>query len=108
MSYRNKLKQLVEDIDGCNASFFCGYDGILIDQFKKIETLPLDSLGANWADICKKINGNEFKELFVTFNSDIIAIKPFEIGFVGLVLSPDGNVGRAKFELNKCRSDFGL
>ena len=96
---------MAEDIDGCKVAFFCSYDGILIDQFKIINDVDADLLGATWSDICRKING--FEDLFVTLENETVAVKPLEDGFVCVVLSKDGNIGRAKFELNKCRSDFG-
>ena len=105
MSYKNKLQQLVEDVDGCTASFFCGYDGLLIDKFEKSDG-GLDEIAAEWSSICSQIGPSQFKDMIITLNNGVLAIKPFEIGFVAIVLSPDGNVGRAKFELNKCRSDF--
>ena len=105
MNYREKLSQICENIDGCIATFFCGYDGMIIEKYEKVAG-NLDEVGANWSSTCSQIGPRNFKDMFVTLNDGVLAIRPFEIGFVGIVLSSDGNVGRAKFELNKSGSDF--
>ncbi len=110
MDYKKKLQSLCDEIDGAVGSFFCGFDGILIEQYKTPAiTYDFDEIAANWADITSKLmhQDNMLSDFIATFEHNIIAIKPLgEDGFIGIVMSKDANIGRAKFELNKIRSEF--
>lgn len=103
MSLESKLKQLCENIDGAIAAFFCGYDGIMIgSNVARTTSVDVDFLAANLASVIHNINKNhEIVDVIFTLKESVVAVKTFPEGFVGIVLSKDGNLGRCKLELNK-------
>ena len=108
MDYKKKLQSLCEDIDGAVATFFSGYDGMLIEHYTAPNVnYSMEELAASWADVLSKliVKENMLTDFIATFDQNIVAIKPIgENGFVGIVMTKEANVGRAKFELNKLRS----
>ena len=103
MSLESKLKQLCDNVDGSIASFFCSYDGILIgSDIARKNVVDVDFLAANFSSVINGINKNyEVSDVIFTLKESILIIKTFPEGFVGIVLSKDGNLGRCKLELNK-------
>jgi len=95
------LKQTLEAIDGATDVFFCGYDGIVIEKIPNKD--DIDSISAYCATAYKhfKIENNEFKEMICLFERSILVVRWLEDGFVGVCMGLDGNIGRAKLELNK-------
>ena len=109
-AFREVLSGIRNRVEGTLAVSLIGLDGIAIDSINT-DKVPLDVLGAEFGGLIKSIRPNaeldtgevlQFSlvtERYITFLS---AITPEY--FVLLVLRPDGNYGRARFELSKAKN----
>ena len=109
LSHQSIVDNIANNIDGCVCAFFCGYDGIII--FKKENqksTIDPDYFAANFVSVIKKINidENQLEEIIASFKSNSVAIHIMEDGFMGIIMSLDGNIGRAKLEMKKLGKRF--
>lgn len=108
--FRDVLSGIRDRVDGTMAVTLIGLDGIAIETIND-EGVPLDVLGAEFGGFIKSIrlsntelNTGEVRqfslttEKYITFLS---AVTPEY--FILLVLRPDGNYGRARFELAKAK-----
>lgn len=108
------FKRVLEDIrrrvEGTLAVTLIGLDGIAIETLNELR-VPLDVLGAEFGGFIKSIrlsntelNTGEVKqfalvtEKYVTFLSEVTPEY-----YILLVMRPDGNYGRARFELSKAK-----
>jgi predicted regulator of Ras-like GTPase activity (Roadblock/LC7/MglB family) len=108
--FREALKRIKDRIEGALAISLIGLDGIAIESIKE-DGVPLDVLGAEFGGFIKSIRPNpelstgevlQFSlvtEKYITFLS---AVTPEY--FILLVMRPDGNYGRARFELARARN----
>lgn len=108
--FRDTLRQMQGRVDGCEAVSLIGLDGIAIDSVND-RNVPLDTLGAEFGSFIKSIRLSNTElatgeveqfslvtERFVIFLSAITSEY-----FILMVLSPEGNYGRARFELMKAK-----
>jgi predicted regulator of Ras-like GTPase activity (Roadblock/LC7/MglB family) len=108
--FRRVLASIRDHVDGTLAVSLIGLDGIAIEAIND-HHVPLDVLGAEFGGFIKSIrlsntelNTGEVTqfslvtEKYVTFLS---AVTPEY--FILLVLKPDGNYGRARFELDRAK-----
>ena len=108
-AFRQVLSGIRDRVEGTLAVSLIGLDGIAIDSLNE-GSVPLDVLGAEFGGFIKSIRPNaeldtgevlQFSlvtEKYITFLS---AVTPEY--FILLVLRPDGNYGRARFELAKAK-----
>jgi predicted regulator of Ras-like GTPase activity (Roadblock/LC7/MglB family) len=108
-AFRQVLSGIRDRVEGTLAVSLIGLDGIAIDSLNE-GRVPLDVLGAEFGGFIKSIRPNteldtgevlQFSlvtEKYITFLS---AVTPEY--FILLVLRPDGNYGRARFELAKAK-----
>lgn len=109
--FKEALAGLQERVEGALAASLIGLDGIAVESVGNGE-VPLDVLGAEFGGFIKSIrhantelNTGEVlqfslvTERYITFLS---AVTPEY--YILLVLAPDGNYGRARFELAKAKS----
>lgn len=103
------LNDTLKSIDGATDIFFCGYDGIVIEKFSN-QNSNIDSelFAASLATTHNKmkIEGNKFKELICVFEKNVVVAKWMDDGFLGIIMGLDGNIGRAKLELNRYGSVY--
>ena len=109
-AFRQVLSGIAARVEGALAVSLIDLDGIAIDSINK-ERVPLDVLGAEFGGFIKSIQPNaeldtgevlQFSlvtEKYITFLS---AVTPEY--FILLVLRPDGNYGRARFELARAKN----
>lgn len=109
-AFRQVLSGIRDRVEGTLAVSLIGLDGIAIDSLNDGK-VPLDVLGAEFGGFIKSIRPNaeldtgevlQFSlvtEKYITFLS---AVTPEY--FILLVLRPDGNYGRARFELSKAKN----
>jgi predicted regulator of Ras-like GTPase activity (Roadblock/LC7/MglB family) len=108
--FREVLRGIAERVDGTLAVSLIGLDGIAIDTVNN-DHVPLDVLGAEFGGFIKSIRVSNTElntgevlqfslvtEKYITFLSAVT-----DEYFVLLVMSPDGNYGRARFELAKAK-----
>ena len=108
--FRDVLAGIRDRVDGALAVSIIGLDGIAIEAINE-GGVPLDVLGAEFGGFLKSIrvrntelNTGDIEqfslvtEKYVTFLS---AVTPEY--FVLLVMRPDGNYGRARFELVRAK-----
>jgi predicted regulator of Ras-like GTPase activity (Roadblock/LC7/MglB family) len=94
------IRETLKAIDGATDIFFCGYDGIVVERSHGSD---IDMLAAHCATAFKKISieNNGFKEMICVFEKSFLVVRWMEDGFLGVLMGLDGNIGRAKLELNK-------
>jgi predicted regulator of Ras-like GTPase activity (Roadblock/LC7/MglB family) len=107
--FKQILEGIRDRVDGTVAVSLIGLDGIAIESIKS-NGVPLDALGAEFGGFIKSIRPNAelntgevlqfalVAEKYITFLS---AVTPEY--FLLLVMRPDGNYGRARFELAKAK-----
>ena len=108
--FRTVLQGLRDRIDGALAVSLIGLDGIAVETISD-GRVPLDVLGAEFGGFIKSIShanteldtGDVLQfalvtEKYITFLSEVTPEY-----YILLVLQPDGNYGRARFELAKAK-----
>ncbi|HEY8182198.1 MAG TPA: hypothetical protein VII32_08150 [Thermoanaerobaculia bacterium] len=110
MSFRDVLQGIRDRVDGTLAVSLIGLDGISVEKLNG-EKVPLDVMGAEFGSFIKSIrlsnaelNTGEIlqfslvTEKYIAFVSEVTPEY-----YVLLVLKPDGNYGRARFELTRAK-----
>lgn len=108
--FKNVLAGLRDRVDGAVAVSLIGLDGIAVESIKGGD-VPLDVLGAEFGSFVKSIRSantelntgdvQQFSlvtEKYITFLSEVTPEY-----YILLVLKPEGNYGRARFELAKAK-----
>lgn len=108
--FRKVLASIRDRVEGTLAISLIGLDGIAVETINQ-DRVPLDVLGAEFGGFIKSIrlsntelNTGEVKqfalvtEKYVTFLSEVTPEY-----YILLVIRPDGNYGRARFELSKAK-----
>jgi len=109
--FREVLEGIRDRVEGTRAVSIMDLDGIAIDTIND-DHVPLDIMGAEFGGFIKSIRVSNTEldtgevlqfslvtEKYITFLS---AVAPDY--FVLLVLDPDGNYGRARFELSRAKN----
>ena len=108
--FKEVLQGIRDRVEGALAVSLIGLDGIAVESVQS-DYVPLDIMGAEFGGFVKSVRlsntdlhaGDVLQfalvtEKYITFLS---AITPDY--YVLLVMSPDGNYGRARFELEKTK-----
>ena len=107
--FREVLAGIKERVEGALAVSLIGLDGIAVETIND-ERVPLDVFGAEFGGFVKSVRPNTelntgevlqfalVTEKYITFLSAVTSEY-----FVLLVMRPDGNYGRARFELAKAK-----
>lgn len=108
--FRRVLSDVRDRVDGAVAASLIGLDGIAIEKVGGSD-VPLDVLGAEFGGFVKSIRNTNTElntgdvlqftlvtEKYITFLSEVTPEY-----YILLVLQPDGNYGRARFELSKAK-----
>ena len=107
--FREVLAGIKERVEGALAVSLIGLDGIAIESIKDSQ-VPLDVFGAEFGGFVKSVRPNAelntgevlqfalVTEKYITFLSAVT-----QEYFVLLVMRPDGNYGRARFELARAK-----
>ena len=108
--FKDVLRSIGDHVDGTLAVSLIGLDGIAVETVS-YDSVPLDAMGAEFGGFVKSVRlsntdldtGDVLQfalvtEKYITFLS---AVTPEY--YVLLVLRPDGNYGRARFELAKAK-----
>ncbi len=108
--FRTVLGDLKDRVDGALAVSLIGLDGIAIEALNE-QKVPLDVIGAEFGGFIKSIRVSNTElntgevlqfslvtEKYVTFLSAVTTEY-----FLLLVMKPDGNYGRARYELARAK-----
>ena len=108
--FRDVLNGLCSRIEGAAAASLIGLDGIAVEKVSD-GVVPLDVLGAEFGSFIKSIRHSNTElntgdvlqfslvtEKYITFMSEVTPEY-----YILLVLQPDGNYGRARFELSRAK-----
>ena len=111
--FRDVLQGIVDRVDGGLAASLIGLDGIAIESIKR-EGVPLDAMGAEFGGFVKSIRLSNTElntgdvlqfslvtEKYLTFLSSVTPDY-----YVLLVMKPEGNYGRARFELARAKQQL--
>lgn len=108
--FKSVLAGIRDRVQGTLAISIIGLDGIAVETIKE-EAVPLDVMGAEFGGFIKSIRLSNTElntgdvlqfslvtEKYIAFLSAVTSEY-----FVLLVMRPDGNYGRARFELDKAK-----
>ncbi len=108
--FKQVLEGIRDRVEGALAVSLIGLDGIAIESLRR-DGVPLEAMGAEFGSFVKsvRVSDTEFQtgdvqqlslvtDRYVMFLSAIT-----EEYFVLLVMRPDGNYGRARFELARAK-----
>lgn len=108
--FRSVLTGIRDRVEGAIAVSLIGLDGIAIETIGAGQ-VPLDVLGAEFGGFVKSLRSANTElntgdvlqfalvtEKYITFLSEVTAEY-----YILLVMKPDGNYGRARFELGKAK-----
>ncbi len=109
MDFKKTLMALLERVEGTQAAFFCGTDGIGVDNVTLNPDVEATVTEVELATALKVINdvsqnlalGRVRELLFETEKITILMEKVKDDYFLCLLLKPAGNVGRGRIELKK-------
>jgi len=106
---QSKTESICRDVDGAILSFFSGFDGLIIFKNTPAEAeLYADNIAANLVETIRgfKSANMNLEDMIATCEGYILCLKVMEDGFFVVALTKEGNVGRAKMELNKLGNRF--
>lgn len=111
MNFRAVLQETISRIEGAEAISLIGLDGIAIDSVNPAG-LPLELLSAEFASVLKGLNVSnteletgEVRQLAVTTDRYVTFLSAVTSEyFVLMILSANGNYGRARFELMRAKT----
>ena len=113
MSFRDVLEGIRERVEGTLAVSLIGLDGITVENINP-GRVPLDVMGAEFGGFIKSVRlsntelntGDVLQFSLVTekYNAFVSTVTPEY--YVLLVTRPDGNYGRARFELARSKQQL--
>lgn len=107
--FREVLQGIVERTEGCLGSLIMGTDGIAVEKVWKssatkanldVAVAEYTSLLRNARHINKEIGFGKLQEFTLTGENGVFILRFLsEYYFIAMILSPDGNFGRGRWEL---------
>ena len=113
--FLEKLENAVGEITGCEAAILMGFDGIPVDSFEASKGADIKTVGMEFSVVLKEVRkaaelleAGDAEELTVRTEkmSTVLRIVNDEY-FLAMLLSPGGNVGKAKYVLRILAPDLG-
>ena len=108
--FKDVLAAIRDRVDGALAVSLISLDGIPVETVNDGGSVPLDVLGAEFGSFIKSIRPNteigsgevlQFSLITGKYITFLSAVTPDY--YILLVLRPDGNYGRARFELARAK-----
>jgi predicted regulator of Ras-like GTPase activity (Roadblock/LC7/MglB family) len=114
MDFKELLSDLLERIDGSVAGFFCGIDGIGVENVvyaPGIEAAPteveLTTVLKTVNDVAVNLKTGSVSGLVLETEKMNIIIEQFTRDyFLCVLMRPDGNIGRGRIELKKLSKEL--
>jgi predicted regulator of Ras-like GTPase activity (Roadblock/LC7/MglB family) len=111
MIFREVLQGIVERTEGCQGSLIMGTDGIAVEKVWKpvgsqvnldVAVAEYTSLLRTARRINKEIGFGKLREFTLSGESGVFLLRFLsEYYFIALILSPEGNFGRGRYELRR-------
>lgn len=109
--FKQALQTIVEKTDGSLGALIMGADGLSVETFFSKEGVDanLDAAAAEFSSVIRRaikssadLDLGKVQEMLVKLDKVTFMLRFFSRDyFVLLALSPDGNLGRARYELRK-------
>jgi predicted regulator of Ras-like GTPase activity (Roadblock/LC7/MglB family) len=114
MDFKTLLTELLERIDGSIAGFFCGMDGIGVENVVYARGIDAAPTEVELTTVLKTVNdvainlktGFVSRIMLETEKMNIVIEQFSDDYFLCVILKPDGNVGRGRIELKKISSEL--
>lgn len=114
MDFKELLTGLLERIDGSVAGFFCGIDGIGVENVVYAPGIDAAPTEVELTTVLKTVNdvaanlrtGYVSGLILETEKMDIIIEQLSSDYFLCVLMKPDGNVGRGRIELKKLSKEL--
>ena len=109
--FLDKLSRISERVEGVRALALVDRDGISVESVSSDPDLDLELLAAElvtqaraMSDHNRELDIGDVQQFSITTDRAVLMMSTIEGGyFLLLVLEPDGNYGRARFELRRAR-----
>jgi predicted regulator of Ras-like GTPase activity (Roadblock/LC7/MglB family) len=107
--FKEQLRKLVDQIDHARGAVIMGMDGLAVEKVGSEDGLNLEALAAEYVSIIKRavetnqdLGVGSIHEMTVFTDSVVAILKAVTPEyFLVCALTPDGNFGRARFEMRK-------
>jgi len=109
--FKEALETILERTEGSLGALIMGIDGIAVERFLKdagqeanldVAAAEFTSLVRNAQKAGKDTGLGNLRELMISLDDAVLIMRLLgQDYFVVLAISPDGNLGRARFELRK-------
>ena len=114
MDFNELLTDLLEPIDGSVAGFFCGIDGIGVENVVYAPGIDAAPTEVELTTVLKTVNdvaanlrtGSVSGLILETEKMDIIIEQLSSDYFLCVLMKPDGNIGRGRIELKKLSKEL--
>ena len=115
MIFKDIIKDIVDNIEGCWSGLMMGIDGVMVENYVKEEkTGDINTMSIEFAnilkDICRsseQLETGKVQEITIKTESMIYLIKMIdEEYFAAIILNPLGNYGKARYLLKKSILEF--
>ena len=108
------LENVVNNVQGATAAVLMGFDGILLEMFSENPEMDVESMGMEFSVLLKEVRkAGELLEAGpaneMTLRTDkLLAVMRVvnEEYFLAMALSPDGNIGKARYLLRVTAPDL--
>ena len=103
----NKLETVVNDVQGGQAAILMEFDGIPVEFFAKENQVDIETIGMEFSVVLKEarkatglLDAGAAEELVVRTDKIAAVLRVVSDDyFVAIALSPDGNLGKARYVL---------
>lgn len=101
------LGNAVNNVQGANAAVLMGFDGILVDMYTGQQKIDIESMGMEFSVLLREVrnaaellNAGDTNEMTIRTDKLLAVLRVVNHEyFIAMALSPDGNIGKARFTL---------
>jgi predicted regulator of Ras-like GTPase activity (Roadblock/LC7/MglB family) len=112
--FKDRLKNAVDNVQGGEAVILMGFDGIPVDSYEAGTGLDIETVGMEFSVVLKEVRkaadmleSGQANEMTVRTDKLAAVLRVVNDGyFLAMALSPEGNVGKAKYLLRVLGPDL--
>ncbi len=112
--FNSRLEQTVTNVPGGQAAVLMGFDGIPVDMYASGGKIDIETIGMEFSVLLKEVrkaaqmlDTGETRELTVRTEKQTTVLRVInEEYFLAFALSPEGNLGKARFLLRLLAPEF--